>query len=84
MANTDINIGISSKKGSSETNICLEDINTIMSTGEIPELFSKTEIDDIKAERRKGFDYDAMIANAKEHMQIMICVGPGSDLLKTM
>ena len=68
----------------------LEDINNILNSGEVPNLFNKEEIDSIEtelrpiAEREKVNDnfYNFFIQRVRSNLHIVLCMSPIGDALR--
>ncbi|CAG9323486.1 unnamed protein product [Blepharisma stoltei] len=68
----------------------LEDINNILNSGEVPNLFTKEELDPIEqdlrtvAEREKVFEniYNFFIQRVRENLHIVLCMSPVGDSLR--
>lgn len=68
----------------------LEDINNILNSGEVPNLFTKEELDPIEqdlrslAEKDKVFDniYNFFIKRVRENLHIVLCMSPVGDSLR--
>ena len=68
----------------------LEDINNILNSGEVPNLFNKEELDQIDQEMRpiaaeqKIYDnmYNFFIQRVRENLHIVLCMSPIGDTLR--
>jgi dynein heavy chain len=67
----------------------LEDINNILNSGEVPNLFSKEELEVIEndlrplADKKKVYDvYSFFLSRVKENLHLVLCMSPIGDTLR--
>jgi dynein heavy chain len=68
----------------------LEDVNNILNSGEVPNLFAKDELEQIDAEMRpiaeakKIYDnmYNFFISRVRENLHVVLCFSPIGDTLR--
>ena len=65
----------------SDDDCFVDDLNAMLSTGEIPELYGKKERDDLVSDR-KHKSYEDYIALAKRNLHVMLCMNPATDSLR--
>jgi len=61
----------------------INDLDSLLSNGTVPELFNVKEKDELMV-GKKDKSYDNYLLHAKEHLRIVLCMNPISDILRKL
>ncbi len=64
-----------------EDDCFVDDINSMLCSGEVPDLFSKKDREDLISDRKKK-SYEEYMATAKSNLHVMLCTNPASNSLR--